>query len=68
MRDLSPIIGAHFTNIGKLEQGRKKIELLEFIRYCNAIGADPHEGLDIMIQSISELENAKNIITVKIEN
>jgi predicted transcriptional regulator len=54
LRDLAPMIGAHFTSVGKMEQDRKKIELVEFVRYCQAIDADPHEGLDIVIQSISE--------------
>lgn len=38
LRDLAPMIGAHFTSVGKMEQDRKKIELVEFVRYCNAIG------------------------------
>ena len=42
-----------------MEQDRKKIELVEFIKYCQAIGADPHEGLEIIIQSISEQNPVK---------
>lgn len=59
LRDLAPIIGAHFTSVGKMEQDRKKIELVEFVKYCQAIGADPHEGLDIIIQSLSEQDITK---------
>jgi hypothetical protein len=54
LRDLGPMIGAHFTSVGKMEQDRKKIELVEFVKYCRAIGADSHEGLEIVIQSMSE--------------
>lgn len=54
LRDLAPLIGAHFTSVGKMEQDRKKIELVEFVKYCQAIDADPHEGLEIIIQSIAE--------------
>lgn len=54
MRDLAPIIGTHWTNVGKMEQDRKKIELVEFVRYCQAIGADPHEGIEVIIQSMKE--------------
>ena len=54
LRDLAPIMGAHWTSVGKMEQDRKKIELVEFVRYCHAIGADPHEGIDVIIQSIEE--------------
>lgn len=61
LRDLAPMIGAHFTSVGKMEQDRKKIEIVEFVKYCQAIGADPHEGLDIIIQSISEKNAGKKI-------
>lgn len=54
LRDLAPLIGAHFTSVGKMEQDRKKIELVEFVKYCQAIDVDPHEGLEIIIQSIAE--------------
>ncbi|QEY11893.1 XRE family transcriptional regulator [Cellvibrio sp. KY-YJ-3] len=56
LRDLAPMIGAHWTSVGKMEQDRKKIELVEFVRYCHAIGADPHEGIEVIIQSIKEAE------------
>ena len=65
LRDLAPMIGAHFTSVGKMEQDRKKIELVEFVRYCQAIGADPHEGLDIVIQSIAEQNHSTKKSTDK---
>lgn len=65
LRDLAPMIGAHFTSVGKMEQDRKKIELVEFVRYCQAIDADPHEGLEIVIQSISEESLSNNKLSKK---
>jgi hypothetical protein len=59
LREIAPLIGAHFTSVGKMEQDRKKIELVEYIKYCHAIGADPHEGLDVIIQSIEEQSHHK---------
>lgn len=59
LRDIAPMIDAHFTSVGKMEQDRKKIELVEFVKYCQAIGADPHEGLEIIIQSVSK-NSSKN--------
>jgi len=37
-----------------MEQDRRKIEILEFIQYCHVIGADPHEGLDVVIKSMQD--------------
>ncbi|AJQ92290.1 hypothetical Protein YC6258_00238 [Gynuella sunshinyii YC6258] len=45
-------MGRHHSVIGKMEQDRRKIEMLEFIAYCQVVGVDPHEGLEILIQSI----------------
>jgi len=52
LRDVSEIMGRHHSVLGKMEQDRRKIEILEFVKYCQIIGADPHEGLDILISSL----------------
>ena len=52
LRAVSEELGRHHSVIGKMEQDRRKIELLEFVEYCRVIGADPHEGLDIMLSKI----------------
>ena len=50
LRTVGEMVGRHHSVVGKLEQDRRKIEMLEFVAYCQAIGADPHEGLDIIIR------------------
>jgi len=52
LRDAADALGRHHSVLGKMEQDRRKIEILEFVRYCQVIGADPHEGLDVVIQSL----------------
>lgn len=52
LRDAADALGRHHSVLGKMEQDRRKIEILEFVRYCQVIGADPHEGLDIIIHSL----------------
>ncbi len=52
LRSASQIIGRHHSIVGKMEQNRRKIEVLEFLQYCDVLGADPHEGLEIMIESL----------------
>ena len=49
LRALGELIGRHHSVVGKLEQDRRKIEILEFVIYCQAVGADPHEGLDLIL-------------------
>ena len=52
LRAVSEVMGRHHSVLGKMEQDRRKIEIMEFISYCQVIGADPHEGLDIMMSSL----------------
>lgn len=54
LREASLEMGRHHSVLGKMEQDRRKIEVLEFVRYCHVLGVDPHEGLDILIQSMLE--------------
>ena len=54
LREASEVAGRHHSILGKMEQNSRKIEIIEFVRYCRALGADPHAGLDIIIQSIEE--------------
>lgn len=55
-REVSEIMNRHHSIVGKIEQSRKKIELVEFIKYCQVLGADPYEGLAVLIQALQEEE------------
>ena len=50
LRAVGEIVGRHHSVVGKLEQDRRKIEMLEYVAYCKAVGADPHEGLDLILK------------------
>ncbi|GAC02959.1 hypothetical protein GAGA_0094 [Paraglaciecola agarilytica NO2] len=40
--------------MGKIEQARRKIELVEFIELCQILEVEPHEGLSLLISSMNE--------------
>ena len=52
LRDLSTLTGIHHSIFGKIEQGRRRIDLVEFVEYCQALEADPKEGICIIVSSI----------------
>lgn len=52
LRAVAEAMDRHHSVLGKMEQDRRKIEIVEFIEYCQAIGADPHEGLDVLLKSL----------------
>lgn len=54
LRDVAEAMGRHHSVLGKMEQDRRKIEILEFVRYCQVLGADPHEGINILIESVRQ--------------
>ncbi|MFA0811098.1 helix-turn-helix domain-containing protein [Microbulbifer epialgicus] len=52
IRAAAAMLGRHHSIVGKIEQERKKIDILEFVEYCTVLNADPHEGLDILLDSL----------------
>ena len=53
-RAVAHTIDRHHSVVGKMEQDRRKIEIVEFVQYCQALGADPHEGLELLIKSLKK--------------
>lgn len=51
LRDAADLVGRHHSVIGKLEQNRRRIDVLEYVEYCSALGIDPHEGIDILLKN-----------------
>ena len=51
MRQAGDCVGRHHSVIGKLEQDRRRIDIVEFVDYCICLGLDPHEGLDVLIRA-----------------
>ena len=54
LRDVSEKWGKHHSILGKIEQARRKIELVEFIELCHVLGIDPQEGLFLLIDSMNK--------------
>lgn len=52
IRALAEKLGVSHSIVGKVAGGSRKLELLEFVEYCEALGVDSHEGLDIVITSL----------------
>lgn len=51
LRQVGERVGRHHSVIGKLEQNRRRIDIVEFIEYCLSLDIDPHEGLDVLIRA-----------------
>jgi hypothetical protein len=45
MRSLSEILGTPHSFIGKVENQERRLDVIEYVRYCQALDVDPTEGL-----------------------
>jgi len=52
IRDAAVIVGRHHSVIGKMEQDRRRIDVVEFVQYCDALGISAHEGLEVLIRCL----------------
>lgn len=48
MRALATLIKEPHSFIGKVEQQTRRLDVLEFITYCDALEADPKEFIDLI--------------------
>jgi transcriptional regulator with XRE-family HTH domain len=48
MRDLCKTLDCSIGYIQKIENGLHRLDVLQFVRYCDAIGADVHVGITIL--------------------
>jgi len=51
VRDLGKILDEPFQLIHKVEKGRRNLSAHEYVQYCEALGVDPKEGIDLLESS-----------------
>ncbi len=44
-RSLAPLLNVSHASIWKTESLNRRLDIIEYIRYCKALNADPMEGL-----------------------
>ena len=52
MRQLSVKMNTSHSFIGKVEQRERRLDIIEFLRYCEALGASPIEGLRVINKNL----------------
>jgi hypothetical protein len=59
LRNVGEIIGRHHSIIGNVETKVRRMDVAEFIVYCEEIGLDPHDAIEY-IQRKRKLANLGN--------
>lgn len=45
MRELAVRLGTPHSFVGKTEQGERRLDVIEYVQYCEALNVSPAEGL-----------------------
>ncbi|MBQ4832905.1 helix-turn-helix transcriptional regulator [Pseudoalteromonas sp. MMG010] len=48
MRSLAQVLGTPHSFIGKIENQERRLDVIEFVRYCTALEVDPLEALGLL--------------------
>lgn len=51
MREIGERLDVIHSWVGKVEQGERRLDLIEYIKYCDVLGINPHEGLDFILST-----------------
>lgn len=46
MRDLAERLEVPHSFVGKVEQGERRLDVVEFIQYCEALSVSPCDGIE----------------------
>jgi len=58
MRQAGALIGKPHSFIGKTESGQRRLDVVEFVWYCNRLGFDPAEGIEVLMDSDGSLADS----------
>jgi len=51
IREVAERLDVHHSIIGKVESGDRKLELFEFVSYCEIVGANVEEGFKLVLKA-----------------
>ena len=51
MRDLASGLDKPHSFVAKVEQGERRLDVLEYVAYCNSLGVSPLKGLKATFSS-----------------
>lgn len=53
MRTIANRLGVSHSWVAKTENGERRLEIVDFVNLCFALGLDPSRGLDLVITCLS---------------
>ncbi len=59
IRVLAEKLGIHHSIVGKIEQGERKLDIVEYVEYCEAMNIDPLEGIRLITSKASSKRGSR---------
>ena len=53
-RDVGKLLKVPHSWVGKVEQGERKLDVIEYVRLCDVLGIDAKEGISIIYGMLSK--------------
>lgn len=60
MRSLAHRIKKPHSFIQRIEDGERRLDVVEFVWYCTELGIDPHLGIDLILKLSLANQSQKN--------
>ncbi|MCW8932063.1 MAG: hypothetical protein OQL19_17745 [Gammaproteobacteria bacterium] len=60
MRDLGVLINEPHTVVGKIESGERRLDVYEYVQYCEALEISPKDGIDVLCGKDYECNSLKS--------
>ena len=54
MRELSERLDKPHSYVQKVEQGERRLDVVEYIWYCTALKIDPHTGVQLVLAIVKD--------------
>ena len=65
MRDVGESLKGPHTLVGKIENCDRNLSVVEYIIYCDAIGADPIEGIRLILEQVRGEFNQQRAVPLR---
>jgi transcriptional regulator with XRE-family HTH domain len=62
MRSLGDVLNVPHTVIGKIEKKDRRLDVVELLRYCQAINVDPLDAMRVLIEAAKPPSSHKNSV------
>jgi len=53
-RDVGKLLDTPHSWVGKVEQGERRLDIVEYARICKALQINPYDGLALILQAMED--------------